>query len=48
MAGALQRAGVAPGTVDHVVVGQVLQAGQGQNPARQAAVRAGIPMTVPR
>jgi acetyl-CoA C-acetyltransferase len=47
IAAALQRAGVAPGNVDHVVIGQVLQAGQGQNPARQAAVRAGIPMTVP-
>jgi acetyl-CoA C-acetyltransferase len=44
---ALERAGVEPDAVDHVVMGQVLQAGQGQNPARQAAVRAGVPMTVP-
>jgi acetyl-CoA C-acetyltransferase len=43
----LRRAGVAPNAVDHVVVGQVLMAGQGQIPARQAAVRAGIPMNVP-
>jgi acetyl-CoA C-acetyltransferase len=44
---ALQRAGVAPGDVQHVVVGQVLMAGQGQVPSRQAAVQAGIPMSVP-
>lgn len=44
---ALKRAGVAPDAVDHVVVGQVLMAGQGQVPARQAAVKAGIPMSVP-
>jgi acetyl-CoA C-acetyltransferase len=44
---ALGRAGVAPGAVEHVVMGHVLQAGQGQITARQAAVRAGIPMTVP-
>ncbi|MEO6121042.1 MAG: beta-ketoacyl synthase N-terminal-like domain-containing protein, partial [Acidimicrobiales bacterium] len=44
---ALERAGVGPEHVDHVVMGHVLQAGQGQNPARQAAVGAGIPMTVP-
>jgi acetyl-CoA C-acetyltransferase len=44
---ALTRAGVAPEAVEHVVVGHVLQAGQGQITARQAAVRAGIPMTVP-
>ena len=47
IAGALQRAGLEPGQVDYVVMGQVLQAGSGQIPARQAAVRAGIPMTVP-
>jgi acetyl-CoA C-acetyltransferase len=47
IAEALKRAGVAPDAVDHVVVGQVLMAGQGQVPARQAAVRAGIPMSVP-
>ncbi len=44
---ALQRAGVAPDEVDQVVMGQVLMAGQGQVPSRQAAVRAGIPMSVP-
>jgi acetyl-CoA C-acetyltransferase len=44
---ALDRAGVAPGEVDYVIMGQVLQAGAGQIPARQAAVAAGIPMTVP-
>ena len=47
IAGALQRAGLDPGRVDYVVMGQVLQAGSGQITARQAAVRAGIPMTVP-
>jgi len=45
--GALERAGVAPDQVDYVIMGQVLQAGAGQLPARQAAVAAGIPMTVP-
>ncbi|MET0302503.1 MAG: acetyl-CoA C-acyltransferase, partial [Microbacteriaceae bacterium] len=44
---ALERAGVAPDAVDHVYVGQVLQGGAGQNPARQAAVGAGIPLTTP-
>ena len=44
---ALERAGVAPGDVDQVLMGQVLLAGAGQIPARQAAVRAGIPMSVP-
>ncbi len=44
---ALARAGVAPADVDAVVVGQVLQAGAGQNPARQTAVGAGIPLEVP-
>jgi acetyl-CoA C-acetyltransferase len=44
---ALERAGVKPEDVDYVFMGQVLQAGQGQITARQAAVRAGIPMTVP-
>ena len=47
IAAALARAGVEPDQVDHVVMGQVLQAGQGQNPARQAAAKAGIPMEVP-
>jgi acetyl-CoA C-acetyltransferase len=45
--GALERAGTAPEDVDYVVMGQVLQAGAGQIPSRQAAVLAGIPMTVP-
>jgi acetyl-CoA C-acetyltransferase len=45
--GALAKAGVAPEQVDYVIMGQVLQAGAGQIPARQAAVKAGIPMTVP-
>ena len=40
---ALERAGIKPGDVDEVVLGQVLTAAQGQNPARQAAVAAGIP-----
>ena len=44
---ALERAGVKPEDVDYVFMGQVLQAGQGQITARQAAVKAGIPMTVP-
>jgi acetyl-CoA C-acetyltransferase len=44
---ALERAGVQPDEVDHVLMGQVLMAGQGQVPARQAAVKAGIPMSVP-
>ena len=44
---ALDRAAVDPADVDHVVVGQVLMAGQGQVPSRQAAVKAGIPMRVP-
>ncbi|MGH8774019.1 MAG: acetyl-CoA C-acetyltransferase [Jiangellaceae bacterium] len=45
--GALDKAGVTPEQVDYVIMGQVLQAGAGQIPARQAAVKAGIPMTVP-
>ena len=44
---ALERAGVAPDQVDYVFMGQVLQAGAGQITARQAAVNAGIPMSVP-
>jgi acetyl-CoA C-acetyltransferase len=47
IAAALERAGVAPDSVDYVVLGHVLQAGTGQLPARQAAVKGGIPMTVP-
>ncbi|MDO3684116.1 acetyl-CoA C-acetyltransferase [Micromonospora sp. C28ISP2-4] len=44
---ALERAGVAPEQVQYVIMGQVLQAGAGQIPARQAAVEAGIPMSTP-
>lgn len=45
--GALAAAGVDPSTVDEVYMGNVLQAGVGQAPARQAAIQAGIPDTVP-
>ena len=45
--GALDKAGVAPDQVDYVIMGQVLTAGAGQIPARQAAAKAGIPMSVP-
>ncbi|MFJ1752398.1 acetyl-CoA C-acetyltransferase [Kitasatospora sp. NPDC088134] len=44
---ALQRAGITGEQVQYVIMGQVLQAGAGQIPARQAAVKAGIPMNVP-
>jgi len=43
----LERAGVKPDQVSEVILGQVLTAGVGQNPARQAAIRAGIPEMVP-
>src|ERR1700761_7019580 len=43
---ALERADVAPDQVDHVVMGQVIQAGQGQVPSRQAQIKAGIPKEV--
>src|SRR5260221_6128503 len=43
----LERAGVAPEQVSEVIMGQVLTAGVGQNPARQAAMKAGIPYLVP-
>jgi len=45
--GALERAGIPPGAVQYVIMGQVLTAGAGQLPARQAAVAAGLPMEVP-
>src|ERR1035437_4211934 len=45
--GALEKAGVRGDQVDYVIMGQVLTAGDGQIPARQAAVKAGIPMNVP-
>ncbi|MGW4808334.1 acetyl-CoA C-acetyltransferase [Kitasatospora sp. NPDC004272] len=44
---ALQRAGITGDQVQYVIMGQVLQAGAGQIPARQAAVKAGIPLNVP-
>ncbi|ROQ82876.1 acetyl-CoA C-acetyltransferase [Streptomyces sp. CEV 2-1] len=44
---ALERAGIGGDQVEYVIMGQVLQAGAGQMPARQAAVKAGIPMNVP-
>ena len=44
---ALERAGVSPDEVEHVIMGQVLMAGQGQVPSRQAASKGGIPMNVP-
>lgn len=47
IAGALERAGVAADAVQYVIMGHVLQAGAGQITARQAAVQAGIPMSVP-
>ena len=45
--GLLQRSGLRPEQVDEVILGQVLTAGNGQNPARQAAMKAGLPHTVP-
>jgi acetyl-CoA C-acetyltransferase len=47
VAEALKRAKLAPEQVDEVILGQVLTAGSGQNPARQAALKAGLPVTVP-
>jgi len=47
IAAALERAGVAPGDVDEVILGHVLQAATGQGPARQAAMGAGIPKETP-
>lgn len=44
---AMTRAGIEPGDVDEVILGQVLTAAQGQNPARQAAMGAGIPVDTP-
>jgi acetyl-CoA C-acetyltransferase len=45
--GALDKAGVSPDQVDYVIMGQVIQAGAGQNPARLASTGAGIPMSTP-
>jgi acetyl-CoA C-acetyltransferase len=47
IAAALDRSGIRPEQVEYVIMGQVLQAGAGQVPSRQAAVAAGIPLTVP-
>ena len=44
--GALEKAGISPETVDEVILGSVLQAGQGQIPSRQAAIKAGLPVDV--
>ncbi|MCB1883645.1 MAG: acetyl-CoA C-acetyltransferase [Geminicoccaceae bacterium] len=44
---ALKRAKVEPGDVSEVIMGQILTAGQGQNPARQASINAGVPKEVP-
>src|ERR687896_2388591 len=43
---AVERAGIAPESVDEAIMGQVIQAGAGQAPARQAALKAGLPVTV--
>lgn len=45
--GALEKAGVSGDQVDYVIMGQVIQAGAGQNPARSAAIKGGVPMNVP-
>jgi acetyl-CoA C-acetyltransferase len=47
VAEALKRAGVEPDVVSEVILGQILQAAQGQNPARQASINAGLPVGVP-
>jgi acetyl-CoA C-acetyltransferase len=47
IAGAIERSQIDPGAVDEVLMGHVLQAGEGQITARQAAVRGGLPMTIP-
>ena len=47
IAAAVERAGIAPADVDEVILGQVLQAGAGQGPARQASINAGIPVESP-
>ncbi|MCJ8144924.1 acetyl-CoA C-acetyltransferase [Ancylobacter sp. A5.8] len=47
IAAALERAGVAPGDVSETIMGQILTAGAGQNPARQASIAAGIPVASP-
>ena len=47
IAAAIERAGIAPADVDEVILGQVLQAGAGQGPARQASIKAGVPVSAP-
>ena len=47
IAGALERSGVQPTDIDYVVLGQILQAGSGQNAARQAAIAGGLGMAIP-
>ena len=47
IAAALERAGTEPAAVSEVIMGQILTAGQGQNPARQASIASGIPVEVP-
>ena len=47
IANLLQKTGLQPSQIDEVILGQVLAAGNGQNPARQAAIEAGLPVTVP-
>src|SRR4051812_47237299 len=44
---ALERGGIEPGRVSEVIMGQILTAAQGQNPARQASINAGIPIETP-
>ena len=44
---ALERAGIEPGRVSEVIMGQILTAAQGQNPARQASIAAGVPVESP-
>ena len=45
--GALEKAGVSGDQVDYLIMGQVIQAGAGQNPARTAGIAAGLPMSLP-
>ena len=47
VAASLERSGIKPDQVDEVIMGNVVGAGLGQNPARQAAIRGGVPDTVP-
>ena len=47
IAGVLDRSGIKADQIDEVILGQVLTAGAGQNPARQASIEAGLPETVP-